>query len=91
VQASELTTADILERRLEIHSTSSAAPYSVDLCRRDEGDGRSVADSQCSSNYKRVLANATGGAVSLVGIANGNEVEKQMATSVATCSSARLV
>ncbi|XP_044251803.1 tetratricopeptide repeat protein 28 [Drosophila takahashii] len=92
VQASELTTADILERRLEIHTTStSAAPYSVDLCRRDEGDGRSVADSQCSSNYKRILASATGGAVSLVGIGKGSEVEQQSATSGATCSSARLV
>ncbi|XP_016978880.2 tetratricopeptide repeat protein 28 [Drosophila rhopaloa] len=91
VQASELTTADILERRLEIHTATSGAPYSVDLCRRDEGDGRSVADSQCSSNYKRVLASATGGAVSLVGIGKGSEAEPQSATSGATCSSARLV
>ncbi|XP_017073973.1 tetratricopeptide repeat protein 28 [Drosophila eugracilis] len=91
VQASELTTADILERRLEIHTSSSGAPYTVDLCRRDEGDGRSVADSQCSSNYKRVLASATGGTVSLVGIGNGSDPEPQNATSGATCSSARLV
>ncbi|KAH8322172.1 hypothetical protein KR059_006686 [Drosophila kikkawai] len=92
VQASELTTADILERRLEIHSANStgAPPFAVDLCRRDEGDGRSVADSQCSSNYKRVLASATGGgAVSLVGI--GSEAEPQSAPSAATCSAARLV
>ncbi|EDV39725.2 uncharacterized protein Dana_GF10164 [Drosophila ananassae] len=81
VQASELTTADILERRLE-----TGAPFAVDLCRRDEGDGRSVADSQCSSNYKRILASATsGGAVSLT------EAEPQSAPSGATCSSARLV
>lgn len=81
VQASELTTADILERRLE-----TGAPFAVDLCRRDEGDGRSVADSQCSSNYKRILASATsGGAVSLT------EAEPQSASSGATCSSARLV
>ncbi|KAH8360311.1 hypothetical protein KR200_001481 [Drosophila serrata] len=92
VQASELTTADILERRLEIHSANSsgAPPFAVDLCRRDEGDGRSVADSQCSSNYKRVLANATGGGgVSLVGI--GSEAEPQSTPSAATCSAARLV
>ncbi|KAH8380456.1 hypothetical protein KR009_010766, partial [Drosophila setifemur] len=90
VQASELTTADILERRLE-----TGAPFAAELCRRDEGDGRSVADSQCSSNYKRILASATGGggggAVSLVGISNGREAEPQSAPSVATCSSARLV
>lgn len=36
-----------------------ASPYS-DLSKRDEGDGRSVADSQCSSsNYKVVDLNAT--------------------------------
>ncbi|XP_043647206.1 tetratricopeptide repeat protein 28 [Drosophila teissieri] len=96
VQASELTTADILERRLEIHTAASAelrsgAPYSVDLSRRDEGDGRSVADSQCSSNYKRVLASASGGALSLAGIGKGGEAEAQSASSGATCSSARLV
>jgi len=96
VQASELTTADILERRLEIHTATSSelrsgAPYSVDLSRRDEGDGRSVADSQCSSNYKRVLASASGGALSLAGIGKGSEAEAQSASSGATCSSARLV
>ncbi|KAH8270576.1 hypothetical protein KR018_012028 [Drosophila ironensis] len=81
VQASELTTADILERRLE-----TGAPFAAELCRRDEGDGRSVADSQCSSNYKRVLASASnGGAMSLV------EAEPQTAATAATCSSARLV
>ncbi|EDW00196.1 GH12733 [Drosophila grimshawi] len=89
VQASELTTADILERRLETVVPGSA-PFAAELCRRDEGDGRSVADSQCSSNYKRVLA--TAGAVSLVvGIAAGEAEAQGVATSGATCSSARLV
>ncbi|KAL7742551.1 hypothetical protein ACLKA6_003998 [Drosophila palustris] len=88
VQASELTTADILERRLE--TVVPSAPFAAELCRRDEGDGRSVADSQCSSNYKRVLA--TAGAVSglVVGIGPG-DAEAQSANSGATCSSARLV
>ncbi|XP_034489801.1 tetratricopeptide repeat protein 28 [Drosophila innubila] len=88
VQASELTTADILERRLE--TVVPSAPFAAELCRRDEGDGRSVADSQCSSNYKRVLA--TAGAVSglVVGI-GPSDAEAQNANSGATCSSARLV
>ncbi|KAM8721437.1 hypothetical protein ACLKA7_007329 [Drosophila subpalustris] len=88
VQASELTTADILERRLE--TVVPSAPFAAELCRRDEGDGRSVADSQCSSNYKRVLA--TAGAVGglVVGIGPG-DAEAQSANSGATCSSARLV
>lgn len=34
------------------------SPYS-DLSRRDEGDGRSVADSQCSGSYKVVDLNST--------------------------------
>lgn len=33
------------------------SPYS-DLSRRDEGDGRSVADSQCSNSYKTIDLNA---------------------------------
>lgn len=33
------------------------SPYS-DLSKRDEGDGRSVADSQCSGNYKSIDLNA---------------------------------
>lgn len=91
VQASELTTADILERRLETAMPSSA-PFAAELCRRDEGDGRSVADSQCSSNYKRVLATITAGAVGLVGLGIGaGDAEAQAVTSPATCSSARLV
>lgn len=87
VQASELTTADILERRLE--TVVPSVPFAAELCRRDEGDGRSVADSQCSSNYKRVLA--TAGAVSLVVGIGAAESEAQNATSAATCSAARLV
>lgn len=91
VQASELTTADILERRLETAMPSSA-PFAAELCRRDEGDGRSVADSQCSSNYKRVLATGTAGAVGLVGLGIGaGDAEAQAVASPATCSSARLV
>ncbi|ALC48168.1 CG43163 [Drosophila busckii] len=90
VQASELTTADLLERRLETGnvSSSSSAPFAAELCRRDEGDGRSVADSQCSSNYKRVLASAGATGVGLVGV---GETEPQSINSVATCSAARLV
>ncbi|XP_068143002.1 tetratricopeptide repeat protein 28 [Drosophila tropicalis] len=98
VQASELTTADILERRLEnqtaaINNNGAPPSFTAELCRRDEGDGRSVADSQCSSNYKRVLASASGGAISLVGITNGvGDLETQNTSSTAaTCSAARLV
>ncbi|KAL9886018.1 tetratricopeptide repeat protein 28 isoform 1-T3 [Glossina fuscipes fuscipes] len=74
VKASDLTTADILERQSKkrtgnMNETSSLpsnsamntlsnlkrmpSPFS-ELLRRDEGDGRSVADSQCSSNYKNI-------------------------------------
>ncbi|XP_055842116.1 tetratricopeptide repeat protein 28 isoform X1 [Episyrphus balteatus] len=73
VKASDLTTADILERQNKIKTTNSggnsegvnsmvgkrtSSPFS-ELCRRDEGDGRSVADSQCSSSYKTDVTNAT--------------------------------
>lgn len=74
IQASDLTTADILERQhkikaktndielMEVNKSNDGAiiknvtgrgssPY-TDLSRRDEGDGRSVADSNCSGNYK---------------------------------------
>ncbi|KAH8274342.1 hypothetical protein KR044_003232, partial [Drosophila immigrans] len=100
VQASELTTADILERRLETSvvvssSSSSSAPFAAELCRRDEGDGRSVADSQCSSNYKRVLATAGavvgGGLVVGIGHTGDAETPPGGSTGGATCSSARLV
>lgn len=81
IQASDLTTADILERQNKIKVQSNdielvevpskikdggiakngtvrgSSPF-TDLSRRDEGDGRSVADSQCSGNYKNV--NSTG-------------------------------
>lgn len=93
VQASELTTADILERRLETALPSApSAPFAAELCRRDEGDGRSVADSQCSSNYKRILASNTAGPVGLVvGIGSSDAEAQQGVPSPATCSSARLV
>ncbi|KAI8120441.1 Tetratricopeptide repeat protein 28 [Lucilia cuprina] len=64
VKASDLTTADNLERQHKIRTsvTSNIAnlkrapsPFN-EFCRRDEGDGRSVADSQCSSNYKNINA-----------------------------------
>lgn len=75
IQASDLTTADILERQNKIKAQTNeneitdsgsnindgsvikvgngrgSSPF-TDLSRRDEGDGRSVADSQCSGNYK---------------------------------------
>lgn len=63
VNASDLTTADILERqKIKAAATeagtivvgkrpSNVSPYS-ELSRRDEGDGRSVADSQCSGSFK---------------------------------------
>lgn len=76
IQASDLTTADILERQhnkikaqsndielmenvnkmndtavMKNGTTRGGSPF-TDLSRRDEGDGRSVADSQCSGNYK---------------------------------------
>lgn len=75
VKASELTTADILERQHKIKMNVGAiktkaegvpsmtmtnvkrvsSPFN-EFCRRDEGDGRSVADSQCSSTYKTAAA-----------------------------------
>lgn len=74
VKASDLTTADILERQNKIKTSNgvvgnsegatslmskrTSSPFS-ELCRRDEGDGRSVADSQCSSSYKTDVTNAT--------------------------------
>lgn len=72
VNASDLTTADILERQ-KFKSTSGAisgedeiivdsscaksvtgneSPQFSELSRRDEGDGRSVADSNCSGSFK---------------------------------------
>lgn len=76
IQASDMTTADILERQNKIKAQTNdieltenvnkisdggvvkngkggrgGSPF-TDLSRRDEGDGRSVADSQCSGNYK---------------------------------------
>lgn len=58
IRASEMSTADLLERQAIINKSDSTAsskrnssPFS-ELSRRDEGDGRSVADSNCSSNYK---------------------------------------
>uniref|UniRef100_A0A1B0CKC6 Putative g-alpha gtpase interaction protein n=1 Tax=Lutzomyia longipalpis TaxID=7200 RepID=A0A1B0CKC6_LUTLO len=66
VKASDLTTADILERQkikaniqAVTHDVSTAglkdkrngSPFS-ELSRRDEGDGRSVSDSQCSGSFK---------------------------------------
>ncbi|XP_044737970.1 tetratricopeptide repeat protein 28 [Chrysoperla carnea] len=64
VQNADLTTADILVReakRNELaaqaaataldNSKRSVSPFS-EMSRRDEGDGRSIADSQCSSSYK---------------------------------------
>lgn len=61
LKASDLTTADILERQNKIKAASisdksaslkrSGSPFS-EMSRRDEGDGRSVADSQCSSSFK---------------------------------------
>lgn len=72
VNASDLTTADILERQksksnggaisgedeiiVESSSTKSVtgneSPQFSELSRRDEGDGRSVADSNCSGSFK---------------------------------------
>ncbi|XP_073830293.1 tetratricopeptide repeat protein 28 [Musca autumnalis] len=73
VKASDLTTADILERQnkirtsvtKEVSNPAATVPNSLsslkrvpspfnEFSRRDEGDGRSVADSQCSSNYKNI-------------------------------------
>lgn len=73
VNASDLSTADILERQkfkssiggavsgedeitvestLTKNATGNESPHMSDLCRRDEGDGRSVADSNCSGSFK---------------------------------------
>lgn len=67
IQSSDLTTADILERETknkkwqENRSNNSSkeecdpkrlSPFS-EMSRRDEGDGRSIADSQCSSSYNK--------------------------------------
>ncbi|XP_055374817.1 tetratricopeptide repeat protein 28 [Condylostylus longicornis] len=61
VKGSDLATSEIVvERQNKCKNKSnpkdiivkrSTSPYS-DLSKRDEGDGRSVADSQCSSTYK---------------------------------------
>ncbi|XP_037918666.1 tetratricopeptide repeat protein 28 [Hermetia illucens] len=69
VKASDLTTADILERQHKMKTGApdgtlvgtvkrSNSPFS-DLSRRDEGDGRSVADSQCSGSYKADINNSS--------------------------------
>lgn len=64
IKPSELTTADLMERQHKIKIVNNPAPAATkrntspfsDLSRRDEGDGRSVADSQCSGSYKTDLA-----------------------------------
>lgn len=71
LKGSDLTTADILERQNKIKTNNSNettntlifnngkrsnSPFS-ELSRRDEGDGRSVADSQCSGSYKTDINN----------------------------------
>lgn len=64
IQSSDLTTADILERETKNKKWNNTASrskenlisddiYFSELSRRDEGDGRSVADSQCSSSYNK--------------------------------------
>lgn len=67
IKPSELTTADIMERQSKIKINTitnvptlkrASSPYS-ELSRRDEGDGRSVADSQCSGSYKADVVAAT--------------------------------
>lgn len=65
IQSSDLTTADILEREAKNKKWQSdgrsketdcdpkrLSPFS-EMSRRDEGDGRSIADSQCSSSYNK--------------------------------------
>lgn len=67
IQSSDLTTADILEREAKNKKWQSSesrsketgdcdpkrlSPFS-EMSRRDEGDGRSIADSQCSSSYNK--------------------------------------
>jgi hypothetical protein len=70
VKGSDLTTADILEHQTKFKSSLASnssstenslstvkrvgSPYS-ELSRRDEGDGRSVADSQCSGSFRTDL------------------------------------
>lgn len=65
IQTTELTTSDFLEGKGKMkrvseggqtlahkrNSALSGSPF-TDMSRRDEGDGRSVADSQCSGTYK---------------------------------------
>ncbi|EFA05041.2 tetratricopeptide repeat protein 28 [Tribolium castaneum] len=58
IQSSDLTTADILEREvknkkgLREGEVKRLSPFS-EMSRRDEGDGRSIADSNCSSYKNR--------------------------------------
>lgn len=65
IQSSDLTTADILEREAKNKKWQNdsrsketdcdpkrLSPFS-EMSRRDEGDGRSIADSQCSSSYNK--------------------------------------
>lgn len=64
IKPSELTTADLMERQTKIKNVNNPGPPGAkrnsspfsELSRRDEGDGRSVADSQCSGSYKADLA-----------------------------------
>lgn len=64
IKPCELTTADLMERQTKIKNVNNPGPATAkrntspfsDLSRRDEGDGRSVADSQCSGSYKADLA-----------------------------------
>lgn len=80
VNASDLTTADILERQkfkstaaisgedeIIVEScaksvTGNESPQFSELSRRDEGDGRSVADSNCSGSFKIDQQTAAGAA-----------------------------
>lgn len=68
IQSSDLTTADILERETKNKKWQTdsrnketdcepkrLSPFS-EMSRRDEGDGRSIADSQCSSSYNKRTA-----------------------------------
>ncbi|XP_067636039.1 tetratricopeptide repeat protein 28 isoform X1 [Eurosta solidaginis] len=97
VKASDLATAEILERQHKIKTNvgtiktkaevvasmtmtnvkRASSPFS-EFCRRDEGDGRSVADSQCSSTYKTaaaVLGNNVGNSTGTGGL-NSKDVGK---------------
>lgn len=100
VNASDLTTADILERQkfkattpaiksgripgedeITVESSSigkggNESPQFSELSRRDEGDGRSVADSNCSGSFKidqqQTQANSNSGSgTNKAGAANG--------------------